>query len=102
MPKVIIHGSAGASNGDASVWQIVSQARGEVDGDTALGACNEHLLTIFSFKIFVISVYLSATAVGVCLPIILYYLRSLNCCKNCARSIVTIPKINVGPPLRTQ
>ena len=67
MPKVIIHGSAGASNGDASVWQIVSQARGEVDGDTALGACNEHLLTIFSFKIFVISVYSSATAVGVCL-----------------------------------
>ena len=57
MPKVIIHGSAGALNGDASVWQIVSQARGEVDGDTALGACNEHLLTIFSFKIFVISVY---------------------------------------------
>ena len=57
---------AGASNGDAPVWQIVSPEARLME---TLGACNERLLIIFSFKIFVISAYSSATAVGVCLSI---------------------------------
>ncbi len=45
---------AGASNGDAPVWKIVSPEARLME---TLGACNERLLIIFSFKIFVISAY---------------------------------------------